>query len=243
MNNLRALSGIAGIILVIAGAGWATFSLSRLFLPSAGEVLAALFVPAALCALGIALPLLVFNLSKNASKMEEEKAKLRADSYSLTEAYNYDTVGEALRARMEVWERNGVAYSKPALELRSIREMVQGLQAVSAWFDSSLELELHSALHEALGKAETDILRSLSAFVRYCGSVTEHDLFGSAEQAAPSTPFAKVCGGLRVNLNDVTAVYRSLRDDIITNGVSGDGYKKIKEQLGKVSDFIKEDTI
>jgi hypothetical protein len=82
----------------------------------------------------------------------------------------------------------------------------------------------------------------------YCASVTEHDLFSTIDQptsvstSAPTqTPFNKVCAGLLANLDDVTTIYRSLRDDIITNGVSGDGYSKIKEQLGRVSELIKED--
>ena len=212
------LWGLSGIVLVVTSIVVASVNLSKLFLPTGGEILRALLVPSGIALGGIVFIVLSRIIPQKEAKEDMEKAKLVADGYS-TQAYSYETAYEAIEARIIAWENTpwneDVQGRKGELieTLRTISRGILDLGKLSAWFNTSLLSEpLYDAAREAVGRIDSNKLKYLSNFIGYCASVTEYELVGDYFYSACKNANKEVIGALEL--------YASMRAKL--NSYSGD---------------------
>jgi uncharacterized protein YutE (UPF0331/DUF86 family) len=196
-----------------------------------GEVFVALWPSIVLLLMGVMLVALGFILPRHAKHIEDIKAHIIAEDLS-TMLRSFEDAHEAIRARIDAWERvqwhDETRRREVLSTLGEMCEYVKDLAKMSAWFKSSLDPEVYASALEAIHKIDADKLRALSAFIGYCATVTEYE--------KREVHFKNACDNALSEVRSALDLYASMRGKLSSFSGSEADRERLIAEIEQISE-------
>jgi len=195
------------IVMTLVGAVGVWMAASKLFLPTAMEVLLAVVPSGSLTLVGVA----GVGIGTKVRKAYERRLRTRkaipvAQTGYISQIFTFEEAHKELNAFLTSLETNDLVEN--AIMMSNLKEIVYGvgdLSKMSSYFEVQYYDFIYASMREAINKVDANKLAYLSDFIRYCKTVTNFEVMSKHFNDAVARVLTEVRGTL-----DLYASLRSM---------------------------------